>query len=71
MFYFTPDHLIRPSDYAPATMLSSGRRGDQEPFGTAVPNQNPAGLGNFVYNPRFLGQYFDAEPDSTTTRNGL
>lgn len=30
-------------------------------FGDNPPNQNPAGLGKFVYNLRFPGQYFDAE----------
>ncbi len=32
-----------------------------DPFGAAVPNQNPASLGTFVYNPRFPGQLFDPE----------
>jgi RHS repeat-associated protein len=31
------------------------------PFGVGQPNQNPGGLGAFVYNLRFPGQYFDAE----------
>jgi RHS repeat-associated protein len=37
-------------------------RWDQaDPFGVAQPNENPAGLGVFKYNPRFPGQLFDAE----------
>jgi RHS repeat-associated protein len=36
-------------------------RWDQDPFGTAVPNQNPQALGTFVYNLRFPGQYYDPE----------
>ena len=37
-------------------------RWDSEPFGTAAANQDPDGDGNlFVYNPRFPGQYYDAE----------
>jgi RHS repeat-associated protein len=36
-------------------------RWETDPFGTAVPNQNPSGLGTFVYNLRLPGQYFDAE----------
>jgi RHS repeat-associated protein len=37
-------------------------RWDSEPFGTAAANQNPSGSGTpFVYNPRFPGQYYDAE----------
>jgi RHS repeat-associated protein len=34
---------------------------DPEPFGANPPNENPAGQGHFVYNPRFPGQYFDRE----------
>jgi len=34
---------------------------DSDPFGTDVPNQNPSGLGTFVYNLRFPGQYYDQE----------
>jgi RHS repeat-associated protein len=36
-------------------------RWDTDPFGTAVPNQNPASQGTFVYNLRFPGQYYQAE----------
>jgi RHS repeat-associated protein len=34
---------------------------DPEPFGANLPNENPAGQGQFTYNPRFPGQYFDRE----------
>jgi RHS repeat-associated protein len=34
---------------------------DQDPFGTAAPNQNPGSLGTFVYNLRFPGQLYMAE----------
>ena len=37
-------------------------RWDQaDPFGVAAPNQNPAGLGSFAYDPRFPGQVYDSE----------
>jgi RHS repeat-associated protein len=36
-------------------------RWDTDLFGTAAPNQNPQGLGTFVYNPRYPGQYCDSE----------
>ena len=36
-------------------------RWDPDPFGTAAPNQNPYGLGTFIYNLRFPGQYYQAE----------
>jgi RHS repeat-associated protein len=34
---------------------------DRLGFGDNAPNQNPAGLGTFVYNPRFPGQLADTE----------
>ena len=32
-----------------------------DPFGLAQPNENPAALGTFIYNPRFPGQLYDRE----------
>jgi RHS repeat-associated protein len=61
VFYIHSDHLntakkiSRPSDNALVWRI------DQDPFGTTVPNQNPSGLGTFVYNPRLPGQLFMAE----------
>lgn len=37
------------------------RADNSEPFGVNVPNENPSGLGQFTYNPRFPGQYYDRE----------
>jgi RHS repeat-associated protein len=34
---------------------------DPDPFGAIPPNENPAGRGQFVYNQRFPGQYYDRE----------
>lgn len=34
---------------------------DPDGFGQLPPNENPAGLGNFTFNLRMPGQYFDAE----------
>lgn len=36
-------------------------RWDPDTFGSVAPNQNPSGLGTFVYNLRFPGQYYQAE----------
>jgi RHS repeat-associated protein len=36
-------------------------RWDTDPFGTVTPNQNPSGVGSFVYNLRFPGQYYQAD----------
>jgi RHS repeat-associated protein len=52
----TPRRISRPSDNVIVW------RWDSEPFGTASANQDPDGDGiAFVYNPRFPGQYYDAE----------
>jgi RHS repeat-associated protein len=32
-----------------------------DPFGATTPDPNPAGIGQFVYNPRFPGQLYDFE----------
>ena len=36
-------------------------RWDADPFGSSAANPNPAGLGNFNYNLRFSGQFYDAK----------
>jgi RHS repeat-associated protein len=36
-------------------------RWDSDPFGSAVANVNPSGLGAFAFNQRFPGQYWDQE----------
>ena len=51
----TPRLVTRPSDNAVVW------KWDSDPFGTTQANENPSGLGAFVYNLRFPGQYFDAE----------
>jgi RHS repeat-associated protein len=61
VYYIHSDHLntakkiTRPSDNSLVWRI------DQDPFGTAAPNQNPSGLGTFVYNLRFPGQLYMAE----------
>jgi RHS repeat-associated protein len=34
---------------------------ESEAFGNSLPNENPSNLGNFAYNLRFPGQYYDQE----------
>jgi RHS repeat-associated protein len=34
---------------------------NNDPFGQTPPNSNPSGQGNFTFNQRFPGQYFDSE----------
>ncbi len=61
VFYVHSDHLntprkiSRPSDNKPAWAW------EPEAFGNSPANENPGGLGNFTYNLRFPGQYYDQE----------
>jgi RHS repeat-associated protein len=55
------DHLNTPRKIAQPTTGTLAWRWDADPFGTAAPNDNPAGLGSFAYNLRFPGQYYMAE----------
>jgi hypothetical protein len=44
------DHLNTPRKIAQPTSGTLAWRWDIDPFSTAAPNQNPAGLGTFAYN---------------------
>jgi RHS repeat-associated protein len=61
IYYVHSDHLNTPRKVAQPTTDTLAWRWDADPFGTAAPNQNPSGLGTFVYNLRFPGQYYMAE----------
>jgi RHS repeat-associated protein len=61
VFYVHTDQLNAPRKITQPSSNSLVWRWDADPFGTAAPNQNPAGLGTFVYNLRFPGQYYQAE----------
>ena len=52
----TPRAITRPSDNAVVW-----RWDNTEPFGANLPNENPSGLGQFVFNLRFPGQQYDQE----------
>jgi RHS repeat-associated protein len=62
VFYVHADHLgtprviTRPSDNKVVWKWDS-----TEAFGNNAPNENPSALGNFKYNLRMPGQYFDQE----------
>jgi RHS repeat-associated protein len=60
-YYVHTDQLNAPRKITQPSSNTLAWRWDTEPFGTAAPNQNPAGLGTFVYNLRFPGQYYQAE----------
>jgi RHS repeat-associated protein len=61
IFYIHTDHLNAPRKVQQPVTDALVWRWDTDPFGTAAPNQNPAGLGTFPYNIRFPGQYFMQE----------
>jgi RHS repeat-associated protein len=60
-YYVHTDHLNTPRKVAQPTSGTLAWRWDTDPFGTAAPNENPSGLGTFVYNLRAPGQYYQAE----------
>jgi len=58
----TPRVIVRPSDNQVVWRWDGA-----DPFGASQPNQNPAGVGTFIYNPRFPGQLYD--PETSTDYN--
>jgi YD repeat-containing protein len=59
IYYVHSDHLGTPRKVTDNTSNNGlWWRWDPDTFGSVQPNQNPAGLGTFVYNLRFLGQYY-------------
>lgn len=62
IYYVSPDHLGTPRAITrPVDNRIVWRWDNTEPFGNSPPNGNPSGVGNFTFNLRFPGQYFDAE----------
>ena len=61
VYYVHADHLNTPKMVTRPSDNKQMWRWDQDPFGTAAPNQNPQSAGTFVYNLRFPGQYYDQE----------
>jgi RHS repeat-associated protein len=59
--YVHTDHLNTPRKVTRSSDNALEWRIDQDPFGTAPPNQNPNSLGTFVYNLRFPGQLYMPE----------
>ncbi|MFN9745091.1 MAG: DUF5675 family protein, partial [Betaproteobacteria bacterium] len=60
--YVYADHIDTPRVITQASDNRMRWRWDQaDPFGTSAPNQNPASIGTFTYNPRFPGQFYDVE----------
>lgn len=60
-YYIYTDQLDTPRVIANGSNQVVWRWDNADPFGSAVPNQNPSGLGTFTFNLRFPGQYYDQE----------
>ncbi|WP_157314823.1 RHS repeat-associated core domain-containing protein [Chitinibacter sp. GC72] len=59
--YIWADHLNTPRQISDPASQAILWRWDGEPFGADLANENPSGKGQYVYNLRFPGQYFDKE----------
>ncbi|WP_323506200.1 MULTISPECIES: RHS repeat-associated core domain-containing protein [unclassified Glaciimonas] len=63
-FYIYADRSNTPRVITDASNNQMVWRWDQgDPFGILPPSENPRGIGNFTYNPRFPGQLYDRETD--------
>jgi RHS repeat-associated protein len=58
VYYIHTDQLNAPRVITQPSTNTVAWRWDTDPFGTVATNQNPAGLGTFIYNLRFPGQYY-------------
>jgi trimeric autotransporter adhesin len=61
LYFIHPDHLGTPRLIADSQGTTVWTWDNTEPFSNSTPNQNPSGSGNFTFNLRFPGQYYDAE----------
>jgi RHS repeat-associated protein len=59
--YVQTDQLDTPRSILNAANQVIWRWDVTEPFGNSLPNENPSGLGAFVFNLRHPGQFRDAE----------
>ena len=61
IYYVHADQLNAPRVITQPSSNAIAWRWDTDPFGTVAANQNPSGLGTFIYNLRFPGQYYQVE----------
>jgi RHS repeat-associated protein len=60
IFYVHTDHLNTPRRVTRPSDNGARWTWESDPFGTALPNENPQSLGTFKYNLRLPGQMYDA-----------
>ncbi|WAK04406.1 RHS repeat domain-containing protein [Methylobacter sp. YRD-M1] len=61
LYYIHADTLGTPRQISRSSDNKVVWTWESEAFGASLPNQDPSGLGSFVFNLRFPGQYYDAE----------
>ncbi|TAK64343.1 RHS repeat-associated core domain-containing protein [Methylobacter sp.] len=61
VYYLHIDHLGTPRKITRPNDNKMVWTWEGEAFGNSLPEQNPSGLGNYVFNLRFPGQYYDQE----------
>lgn len=61
VYYIHPDHLDTPRVITDTAGNVVWDWQNTDPFGNNMPNENPSGLGQFVFDLRFAGQTFDKE----------
>jgi RHS repeat-associated protein len=61
LYYIHADHLGTPRKITRPNDNKVLWTWESEAFGASLPDPNPSGLGNFVFNLRFPGQYYDQE----------
>jgi RHS repeat-associated protein/uncharacterized repeat protein (TIGR02543 family) len=61
LYYIHADHLGTPRAITRSGDNKAVWTWESEAFGNSLPDQNPSGLGTFVFNLRFPGQYYDQE----------
>jgi RHS repeat-associated protein len=69
VYYIHTDQLNAPRKISLPSTNALAWRWDPHPFGEQTPNQNPSGLGTFINNLRFPGQFYTYE--SGLNHNGF
>lgn len=69
VYYIHTDQLNAPRKITLPSTNALAWRWDPHPFGEQTPNQNPSGLGTFINNLRFPGQFYTYE--SGLNHNGF
>ncbi|HET7831984.1 MAG TPA: RHS repeat-associated core domain-containing protein [Gallionella sp.] len=61
VYYIHTDHVDTPRTITDTNGTVVWQWDNTDPFGANMPNENPSGAGQFTFNLRFAGQYYDRE----------